>query len=80
MHNFRLSKTALFLMSFHVFGFFLALVLQSVTNRWVFSMDNFLNEETGGIEHFKLFQLLFFIPIKEEIVFRGIIFTILNNR
>lgn len=67
-------------MSFHVFGFFLALVLQSVTNRWVFSMDNFLNEETGGIEHFKLFQLLFFIPIKEEIVFRGIIFTILNNR
>ena len=56
--------------------------IQKYAGDWFFSTENFVvkDSESSTIDFARTFEILFFSPIKEELVFRGLTFHLLYNR
>ena len=74
----RLSKMFFVVLSFHVVDFLLFEVMEEMTGNHLRSWGNYYEE--GVLDMGKALQMLIFYPLKEELVFRIIIFTLLVNR
>jgi membrane protease YdiL (CAAX protease family) len=80
MNRRHLSPLCCKLIAFHVLSFVIAVCIQWFTGNWIFSLSNFLDHQQTKIDYFKVFEFIMFIPLKEEIIFRGIIYYLLYNR
>lgn len=62
----------------HLLGFVALLVAQKYTGRWIFSLDNYWREDM--FDHQQVSDMLILSPVREEILFRGIMFVVFFRR
>ncbi|OQS04121.1 hypothetical protein THRCLA_20969 [Thraustotheca clavata] len=75
----RLEVSTSLLILYHVVGFCGIIVWQWYEDNWFLSLDNYMDED-DELQVPRILEILFLSPLKEEFIFRGIIFHIFLNR
>eukprot|EP01083_Nonionella_stella_P140843 432797_1 len=75
--NVRVSSVAVAICTCHVMAFVALIYTQHALGRYIFSWDNYFSN--GELNYARVFNMLILSPIKEEFVFRGLMFFSLQQ-